>query len=151
MVRTRFEIPMRRTAQRRSSGIGALRLETHGLSNNSDAHRTFIVKDGIMSSQHFSRGNSLYVAAALALGLSGPALADDNSMSRLTGDSYAYFNNLDYSPGHFNAARKSTGADNSAFAQTSVQRPAMAERPVILAGHPARAKAPSPFRDDTGA
>jgi len=46
-------------------------------------------------------------AFALALGLaaSGAAFADDNSMSRLTGDSYAYFNNLDYHAGGFNTAR----------------------------------------------
>ena len=45
--------------------------------------------------------------AALATAASGTALADDNSMSRLTGDSYAFFNNLDFSPGKFNTARVS--------------------------------------------
>ena len=46
-------------------------------------------------------------AFALVLGLvaSGAAFADDNSMSRLTGDSYAYFNHLDYHAGGFNTAR----------------------------------------------
>lgn len=34
----------------------------------------------------------LVVIAALALGTSSAALADDNSMSMWTGDSYAYFN-----------------------------------------------------------
>jgi hypothetical protein len=34
----------------------------------------------------------LVVAAAIALGASGVALADNNSMSRFGGDSYAYFN-----------------------------------------------------------
>ena len=86
-----------------------------------------------MSSQLFSRSKSLYVAATLALGLSGAALADDNSMSRWTGDSYAHFNNLDYNPGHFNIARKSTGVDTSAVAQTPSQRSEKAERPLILA------------------
>jgi len=104
-----------------------------------------------MSRQHSSRSKSLYVAAALALGISGAALADDNSISMWTGDSYAYFNNLDYASAHFNTARKSTGADNSAVAQTRVQRPEKAERPVILAGRPAHVTARSPFRDDTGA
>ena len=33
----------------------------------------------------------LAVATALALGLSGAALADDSSMNRIGGDSYAYF------------------------------------------------------------
>jgi hypothetical protein len=59
-----------------------------------------------------SRKNSLskhlVVAAALALGMSGAALADDSSMNMWTGDSYAYFNGgqvfpngkpvLDYAP-----------------------------------------------------
>jgi len=41
--------------------------------------------------QHFMI-QRLAVATALALGVSGVAFADDNSMSRLGGDSYAYFN-----------------------------------------------------------
>jgi hypothetical protein len=101
-----------------------------------------------MSRQHFSRSKSLYVAAVLALAISGAALADDNSMSMWTGDSYAYFNNLDYAPAQFNMARKSTGADNSAVARTPVQRPEKAEGAVILAAHPAHATPRSPFRDD---
>jgi hypothetical protein len=35
---------------------------------------------------------SIAVTAALVAGVSGIARADDSSMSRLTGDSYAYFN-----------------------------------------------------------
>jgi hypothetical protein len=41
--------------------------------------------------QHFL-SQRIAMAAALALGASGVALADDSSMSRLGGDSYAYFN-----------------------------------------------------------
>ena len=41
--------------------------------------------------QH-SLSKQLAVAVALALGASGVALADGNSMSRFGGDSYAYFN-----------------------------------------------------------
>jgi hypothetical protein len=56
-----------------------------------------------------SRKSHRYVIAlaALAAAASGTAFADDNSMSRLTGDSYAFFNNLDFSPGKFNTARAS--------------------------------------------
>src|SRR5215475_7597239 len=41
--------------------------------------------------QHFLT-QQLVMATTLALGASGVALADDSSMSRLGGDSYAYFN-----------------------------------------------------------
>ena len=45
-----------------------------------------------MSRKQYSLSKQLAVAMALALGTSGVALADDSSMSRLGGDSYAYFN-----------------------------------------------------------
>ena len=45
-----------------------------------------------MSRKQHSLGNQLIVAAALALGTSSVALADDSSMNIWTGDSYAYFN-----------------------------------------------------------
>ncbi len=45
-----------------------------------------------MSRKPYSLSKQLAVAMALALGTSGVALADDSSMSRLGGDSYAYFN-----------------------------------------------------------
>jgi hypothetical protein len=45
-----------------------------------------------MSRKQYSLSKQLAVAAALALGASGVALADDSSMSRFGGDSYAYFN-----------------------------------------------------------
>ena len=41
----------------------------------------------------FSMLKSIAVAAALVAGVSGIARADDSSMSRFGGDSYAYFNN----------------------------------------------------------
>jgi hypothetical protein len=44
-----------------------------------------------MSRKQYSLSKQL-AAAALALGASGLALADDSSMSRFGGDSYAYFN-----------------------------------------------------------
>jgi hypothetical protein len=45
-----------------------------------------------MSRKPYSMSKQLVVAAALALGASGVALADDSSMSRIGGDSYGYFN-----------------------------------------------------------
>jgi hypothetical protein len=50
--------------------------------------------------------------AAITLAL-GPSLAfaDDNSMSPLTGESYEYFNGLDYNPGHFNTKRVAKAPD----------------------------------------
>ncbi|HEX6137847.1 MAG TPA: hypothetical protein VF059_09325 [Casimicrobiaceae bacterium] len=50
-------------------------------------------------------GSLQWTVLALALGASGAALADDSSMSRLTGDSYAFFNGLEYRAGHFNVAK----------------------------------------------
>ena len=45
-----------------------------------------------MSRKPYSLSKQFVVAASLALGAPGVALADDNSMSRFSGDSYAYFN-----------------------------------------------------------
>jgi hypothetical protein len=45
-----------------------------------------------MSRKPYSLSKQLVVATALALGTFGVALADDSSMSRFGGDSYAYFN-----------------------------------------------------------
>src|SRR6266498_2558601 len=45
-----------------------------------------------MSRKPYTLSKQLVVAAALALGASSVALADDSSMSRFGGDSYAYFN-----------------------------------------------------------
>jgi hypothetical protein len=45
-----------------------------------------------MSRNLHSLNKQMVIAAALALGASSVALADDSSMSRIGGDSYAYFN-----------------------------------------------------------
>ena len=45
-----------------------------------------------MSSREYAVGKRLGIAAAFALCASGAAMADDSSMSRFGGDSYAYFN-----------------------------------------------------------
>lgn len=57
--------------------------------------------------QH-SLSRKLVIAAALALGASRVALADDNSMSRFGGSSYAYFNQ----------SARSTAAASSAWRQS---------------------------------
>jgi hypothetical protein len=44
-----------------------------------------------MSRKQYSLSKQLAVAAALALGTSGVALADDNGMTRFGGDGYAFF------------------------------------------------------------
>ena len=46
-----------------------------------------------MSCKPYSLSHSLVVATAVALGASGAATADDSSMRRFGGDSYAYFAN----------------------------------------------------------
>jgi len=70
-----------------------------------------------MSRKQYSRSKQLILAAALALGTSGIALADDNSMTRFGGDSYAAFN-MDR-PGANNAP--------SAFRQTNPRGLSIAE------------------------
>jgi hypothetical protein len=54
-----------------------------------------------MSRKPYSLSKHLVVAAVLALGTSGAALADDSSMNPITGDSYKYFNGAANS-GQFN-------------------------------------------------
>jgi hypothetical protein len=49
-------------------------------------------KEQAMSRKPYSLSKQLVVAATLALGTSGVALADDSSMNPFTGDSYKYFN-----------------------------------------------------------
>ena len=58
-----------------------------------------------MFHKHLHSRRQLVAVATLALGASGAAFGDDNSMSVLTGDSYAFFNNLEYRAGRFNVAR----------------------------------------------
>src|SRR6186713_3171537 len=87
-------------------------------------------------------------AFALALGLaaSGAALADDSSMSRLTGDSYAYFNNLDYHAGGFNTPRAPQGDQPAGVAKAPIKdktaKREAADRPAP--------RLRSIFRDDGG-
>ena len=57
----------------------------------------------------FSMLKSIAVTAALVAGVSGIARADDSSMSRFGGDSYAYFNNavVDSAPSAWRQANPS--------------------------------------------
>jgi len=100
------------------------------------------------------RNNVAYVrsivAVALSLGASA-ALADDSSMSVLTGDSYAYFNQLDFSPGRFNTARATTATPGRDTAMKMPEKaPAIVEQRTLLAERP-RISATNPFSDDKGA
>jgi hypothetical protein len=97
-----------------------------------------------------SPSKSLIIAAALALTASGVAFADDSSMSMWTGDSYAYFNNLDNHPGKFNTARAPRMEAPSPVAKAPAKENKADER-VVLATRPSRGTPTNPFRDDTGA
>ncbi|MFI4888120.1 MAG: hypothetical protein ACHP7B_05175 [Burkholderiales bacterium] len=93
----------------------------------------------------------LLAATILAVGVSGAALADDNSMNRLTGDSYAYFNNLEFSLGKFNMARAPYAQPPDSLARVPKDDVLKEQRPIMLAGRPAGITLTSPFRDDKGA
>ena len=91
------------------------------------------------------------IATAFALLASGAVLADDNSMSVWTGDSYAYFNDLDYHPGSFNTAQ-AAAMPKEARAETAVgPRDGKQHQPMMSAQRPHRTMPRNAFRDDTGA
>ena len=95
--------------------------------------------------------SKLACGAALALCASF-AHADDSSMSVLTGDSYAFFNNLDYNPGKFNTAKAPANEGDSAVAKAGKDTdkdPGKAEKG-RTSPRPSAA-ASSVFRNDTGA
>ena len=96
-------------------------------------------------------------AVVLALAASGIAFADDSSMSRWTGDSYAYFNDLDYRAGNFNIARSPRTPEQDAMASRAAQSMAGSSVDksdkvdgVTMARRPVRRTIISPFRNDTG-
>ena len=64
-----------------------------------------------MSRKQYSLGRQLTLAAALALGASGAALADDSSMARFGGESYAYFNRAPISNAAANATWRQSHAN----------------------------------------
>jgi hypothetical protein len=96
-----------------------------------------------------NRRNQLMAAAGLAL-VSSVAFADDSSMSVLTGDSYAYFNQLDYRAGKFNVARAPLSSERDGVRQpeTAVAR---TQKPSPSGNRPSLGMRTSPFRNDTGA
>jgi len=120
-----------------------------------------------MSRKQLSVSKSLVLAAALGLTASSAAFADDSSMSMWTGDSYAYFNNLDYSAGRFNTARAPRTEERNAVADSPMiereglgqrvnmtrpsffARPSPAIRPPLVT-RPSTTTRTNPFRDDTG-
>jgi hypothetical protein len=88
---------------------------------------------------------------AIALAFVAPlAFADDNSMSVLTGESYAYFNHLDYHAGAFNTPRRPGSEENDAVVQMPQKSQERAQQPTLLAERP-RILVQSPFSDDKGA
>jgi hypothetical protein len=113
-----------------------------------DRHPT---KERDMARKHSHSPARLAALVTLALGVSSTAFADDNSMSVLTGESYAYFNQLDYSAGHFNVARAAQAKPQDPVATTPKREPTRAERPLMLAAPPKGITLLSPFRDNTGA
>ena len=104
-----------------------------------------------MFRKHLHSRVQLVAVATLALGASGAAFGDDSSMSVLTGDSYAYFNNLDYHLGGFNTPRSPQLKAPDSVATTPKREPGHTERRIMLAAPPKGVTLPSPFRDDTGA
>lgn len=104
-----------------------------------------------MSRKQLSLGKSLVLVAAAALTASGVAIADDSSISMWTGDSYAYFNNLDYSAGKFNTARAPRTEEQKALAKSPGKEQDKVEQRVIVATRSFKSTPTNPFRDDTGA
>src|SRR3977135_1384136 len=84
-------------ATRRGRNVMAIRREPNDLRRQ--VHRSMIPAEltihlqGAVMNSKVSMMKSIVVAVALAAGVSGIARADDSSMSRFGGDSYAYFNN----------------------------------------------------------
>lgn len=104
-----------------------------------------------MIHKHLHSTVQLVAAAALAAAASGAALADDSSLSRLTGDSYAFFNDLEYSAGRFNVARAPRAMPQNPVANMPKKDLDAPERRILLAERPRGITLRSPFRDDTGA
>lgn len=102
-----------------------------------------------MNRRQSLRNKQLIAAAALALA-SSVAFGDDSSMSVLTGDSYAFFNNLEYRAGKFNVARGPQARERSATARTDkgMENP---QKPATSGRRPALGARTGSFRDDTGA
>jgi hypothetical protein len=91
-----------RFARRQSNADGACRKLT--LFRQDTFLTAAALKEQAMSRKPYSLSKQLVVATAFAIGASGVALADDNSMNPFAGDSYKYFNGGHNfgDPGQFN-------------------------------------------------
>ncbi len=96
-----------------------------------------------MSRKPYSLSKQVVVAAALALGASSVALADDSSMSRFGGDSYAYFNQ----PMLRNAAASPTWRQSHPNGLTELELQALSSSSLAASAfqveHPVVASAPA--------
>jgi hypothetical protein len=95
------------------------------------------------------RHRNILVTVAVAALFAGNAFADDSSMSRLTGDSYAFFNDLDYSAGKFNVARAPRSEVRDAFAKAQTKPQRGTDAPMVSSTR-TEPKSSSPIRDDRG-
>ena len=93
-----------------------------------------------MFNKQHSPGKRIAAAAAVALCASGAALADDSSMSRFGGDSYAYFNRqpIDKSPSTWRLANPQGFTEGDLQALSSSDLSAFTSRlsPPVLASTP---------------
>ena len=96
-----------------------------------------------MSRKSYALSKQVVLAAALALGASSVALADDSSMSRFGGESYAYFNQ----PVPRNAAAGPTWRQSHPNGLTEVELQALSSSSLAAstfqAEHPVVASAPA--------
>jgi hypothetical protein len=96
-----------------------------------------------MSRKSYALSKQVVMAAALALGASSVALADDSSMSRFGGDSYAYFNQ----PALHNAAAGPTWRQSHPNGLTELELQALSSSSLAAsafqAEHPIVASAPA--------
>ena len=103
-----------------------------------------------MNRKPFYTRMTLVAVAIAALGATATAFADDGSMSRLTGDSYAFFNNLDYSLGKFNTPRAPQGEGRDAVAKAPSKSGRDGESPMVSSTRPQAANPAGSLRDDRG-
>ena len=94
-----------------------------------------------MSRRQYSPSKRIAVAAAVALCAAGAAMADDSSMSRFGGDSYAYFNSqpIDKSPSTWRQANPHGLTERELQALSSSDLSVFTSRlnPPVLASAPA--------------
>jgi hypothetical protein len=104
---------------------------------------TSIYQGAVMIGNKYSVIKNVVMAAALAAGASGVANADDSSMSRFGGDSYAFFNSqpVNEAPSTWRQANPTGLSERELQAVSS-------EGPAWQLTQPVFASAPSTFRQD---